>query len=229
MSKDLRAYPYPEVAPSLLAAPKDDIPGSIRLAEESGTHYLHIDCMDGQFVENTSFGDAFVETYAQSHALVNDVHIMIEKPWLFAGRYCEAGADILSFHLEACPDRESVLSTIDEIRAHHAHPGIALKPHTPLSAVFPYLKKIDLVLIMSVEPGKGGQSFMPRSLSRIAFLKQRIAKECLLGNYPLIEVDGGINELTAPLVRNSGADILVAGSYLYGHDDFCARVGKLLE
>jgi ribulose-phosphate 3-epimerase len=226
MSKDLQAFSYPTVSPSLLAAPKDKIVESIALAKESGAPFIHIDCMDGKFVPHFAYDEAFVKRYHDA-TLVNDVHIMIEKPWLFVNAYAEAGADILTFHLEACPEKESVLSTIKEIRALGLHPGLSIKPATPFAAVLPYLPFIDLLLIMSVEPGRGGQPFLPNALGKIrlaSFEKKKAKVE-----HPfLIEVDGGINELTGPQCVEEGADVLVAGSYLYGHEDFALRLKKLI-
>ena len=153
---------------------------------------------------------------------------MIEKPWLFARNYCENGSDILTFHLEACPDQESVLSTIQEIRSCGVHPGLSIKPATPASKILPYLELLDLILVMSVEPGKGGQAFLPTSLAKIALLKKEALKRPL-EKRPLIEVDGGINEVTGPLAVKQGADLLVAGSYLYGHDSIICRNVKIAK
>ncbi len=224
--KDLHLMTYPAVSPSLLAADKTRIPDEILLAANSGAKFIHIDCMDGKFVPNVAYDDAFVKKYHVPY-LVNDVHIMIEKPWLFARNYCENGADILTFHLEACPDQESVLSTIQEIRSCGVHPGLSIKPATPASKILPYLELLDLILVMSVEPGKGGQAFLPTSLAKIALLKKEALKRPL-EKRPLIEVDGGINEVTGPLAVKQGADLLVAGSYLYGHEDFALRLKKLI-
>lgn len=224
--KDLHAFSYPDVSPSLLAAPKDKIPESIALAERSGVHFIHIDVMDGRFVENVSFGSNFVQTYSKGHSLVNDVHIMIEKPWLFAMSYAEAGADILTFHYEACPQENDVHETIEEIHANGIACGISIKPLTPANVLLPYLDQVELILVMSVEPGKGGQIFLPSALLKLSFLKREIAK-LPEAKRPILEVDGGINEITAREAREAGADLLVAGSYLYNHDDFLERVALL--
>jgi ribulose-phosphate 3-epimerase len=227
MMKDLSAYSYPTVSPSLLAADHAKILSEIRKAQDLGAHFIHIDVMDGKFVPNVSFGEAFVHDVHDQHQMVNDTHIMIEKPWLFARAYCEAGADVLTFHLEACPDEASVLATIKEIRSYGVHPGLSIKPLTPIEKILPYLDKVDLILVMSVEPGKGGQSFIPKSLLRLAFLKKEIAA-LPSSKRPLLEVDGGINELTGPQCVKAGADLLVAGSYLYGHEDMGARMRLLV-
>jgi ribulose-phosphate 3-epimerase len=225
MMKNLQQIAYPCVSPSLLAAPKERIPEAIALAQASGAPFIHIDCMDGRFVPNLAFDESFVRRF-HSEKSVNDVHIMIEKPWLFLGAYAEAGADILTFHLEACPDEESVHATIREIRSLGVHPGISIKPATPVSKLLPYLREVDLVLVMSVEPGKGGQAFLPSALAKLLFLKKEIAS---FARKPLLEVDGGINDVTGPECLKAGADVLVAGSYLYGHPDFALRLQKLLS
>jgi len=225
MMKDLQGFSRPIVSPSLLAADRNSIPAMILLAKNSGADFIHIDCMDGKFVPNFAYDDDFVQKY-HSSLLVNDVHIMIEKPWLFAESYCKKGADILTFHLEACPDEESVRSLIAVIRSLGVHPGISIKPLTSAIELLPYLSLVDLVLVMSVEPGEGGQSFIPTSLAKIALLRQKIDVLPLIQR-PLIEVDGGINEITGPQCVRAGADVLVAGSYLYGHSDFVERLRKL--
>jgi ribulose-phosphate 3-epimerase len=225
--KDLSQFAYPTVSPSLLAADHAHLEEEILATEKAGAHFVHIDVMDGRFVENVSFSSTFVEQVHALHHMVNDVHIMIEKPWLFAADFVAKGADILTFHYEACPDEESRLVTIKEIHEGGALAGISLKPLTPVEKILPLLSQVDLVLVMSVEPGKGGQAFMPGALPKIRRLKRAIAK-LPEGHRPIIEVDGGLNDKTGPLCVEAGADLLVAGSYLYGHPDFQKRMSLLL-
>jgi ribulose-phosphate 3-epimerase len=225
--KDLQVFAYPAASPSLLAADHAHLREEIEMTEKAGAHFVHIDVMDGRFVENVSFSSAFVEEIHALHSMVNDVHIMIEKPWLFASDFVAKGADILTFHYEACPDDESREVTIQEIHRGGALAGISIKPLTPVEKILPFLGKVDLVLVMSVEPGKGGQSFMPGALPKIRRLKRAIS-QLPEGHRPLIEVDGGLNDVTGPLCVKAGADLLVAGSYLYGHPDFQKRMALLL-
>ncbi|MFA5480944.1 MAG: ribulose-phosphate 3-epimerase [Bacilli bacterium] len=212
------------VAPSLLAADKTRLLEEIRLAESSGAEYLHFDVMDGVFVPNVSFGIDELKKIVTQHKMVNDVHIMIADPDVQAINYAKAGANIVTFHLEAFTCPTCMAKTIKTIRASGAKVGISIKPDTKVRLLVPFLPIIDLVLIMSVEPGKGGQTFMPSAIRKIKFLRRYIDRHQLA---VLIEVDGGINDITGPLARKAGADILVAGTYLFGHEDFAERLAKL--
>ncbi|MDY0101255.1 MAG: ribulose-phosphate 3-epimerase [Bacilli bacterium] len=212
------------VAPSLLAANKDKLLEEIKLAEDSGAEFLHYDVMDGKFVENVSFSLEEFKQIAKKHKMINDVHVMISDPDVQAIEYAKAGAGIVTFHLEAFTCPSCMSKVINEIHKHNTKVGISIKPNTPVRYLVPFLKVIDLVLIMSVEPGKGGQAFIKSALKKIKFLRKYINKHQL---DVLIEVDGGINDITGPLARKAGADILVAGSYLFGHDDFKKRLEKL--
>ena len=212
------------VAPSLLAADKTKLLDEIKLVESLGATYLHWDVMDGVFVPNISYQTSDVEKYAHVHKMVNDVHIMVADPAIEAPMFVGCGADLVTFHIEAVDSIEEANKIIDRLHSLNCKAGISIKPNTGVEAVEPILSKVDLVLVMSVEPGKGGQKFMPMALDKIAKLRDYIDKNRL---NCLIEVDGGINDETGNMCRKAGADILVAGSYLFGHDDFIERVRKL--
>ena len=212
-----------KIAASILAADPKKMQEEIRLAEASGSDFIHVDIMDGKFVKKTTWEPDFVQQIRPYSRLFYDVHIMVEEPWIWGPLYAKAGADNLTFHLEACKDEAQVRETIRLIQEAGAKASLSIKPDTPVETVYPYLDEVYLILIMSVEPGEGGQSFMPDAIGRIAALKMKIAEK----KSPLIEVDGGINDKTGAACFEAGADILVAGSYLYGHDDFADRVKGL--
>ena len=212
------------VSPSLLAADKSNLLSELKIAENSGAEYIHWDIMDGKFVPNTSFPSSTVKEFAKSHKMINDVHIMVADPEVEAPLFVSCGADIVTFHIEAVKSLEDAIKIIDKLHSLNCKAGVSIKPATGVDAVAPLLDKIDLVLVMSVEPGKGGQKFMPNALEKIAELRKIIDKSRL---NCLIEVDGGINDETGQMCRKAGADILVAGSYLFGHEDFKERVRLL--
>ncbi len=199
------------VAPSLLSADFSRLNEEIKEVEELGVKYLHFDVMDGHFVDNISFGIPVLKSISHSHHMVNDVHLMISEPKKYVTDFIAAGADIVSFHFEACA-KEEIKEIIDLIHSQGVKAGLALKPATEVEEIIPYLSDLDLVLVMSVEPGFGGQQFMPTSLSKIKKLDEYRAENDL--KY-LIEVDGGINEVTAKECREAGVDILVAGNYIF--------------
>lgn len=213
------------ISPSLLAANKEHLLDEIKLVESLGAEYIHWDVMDGKFVPNTSYTTGDVKAYAKSHKMINDVHIMVVDPEIEGPEFVDAGADIVTFHIEAVDfDKKKVLAIIRDLHKRGCKAGLSLKPKTDVSTVIPFLKELDLILVMSVEPGLGGQKFIPSALDKIEVLRKYI-DEHNLGC--LIEVDGGVNGETGKLCKEAGADILVAGSYLFGHEDIKERVESL--
>ena len=212
------------IAPSLLSADKEHLKDEILKVEALGCEYIHWDIMDGIFVPNKSFPVSAVKENAKCHKMVNDVHIMVADPMKVAPEFIEAGADIVTFHFEALECPVCCGKLIKKIHDLGCKAGISIKPKTNVKVLKELVKQVDLVLVMSVEPGKGGQAFIPSALGKIKKLRKWIDKENL---NCLIEVDGGINAETGAKCRKAGVDILVAGSYLYGHDDIKERVESL--
>ena len=212
------------IAPSLLSADKEHLKDEILKVEALGCEFIHWDIMDGIFVPNKSFPVSAVKENAKIHKMVNDVHIMVADPMKVAPEFIEAGADYVTFHFEALACPKCCKKLIDKIHDLGCKAGISIKPKTNVKVLEELVKYVDLVLVMSVEPGKGGQAFIPSALGKIKKLRKLIDKENL---NCLIEVDGGINDVTGQKCRKAGVDILVAGSYLYGHDDIKERVESL--
>jgi len=207
------------VAPSILSADFSKLGEEVKTVKECGLEWIHFDVMDGHFVPNISFGAVVLKSLANLN-MFYDVHLMIEDPAKYIHDFVKAGASLITFHLET-QDEKGTLAIIDQIKKAGLKVGLSIKPNTPVESLTPYLKDLDLVLVMSVEPGFGGQSFMPMSIDKIQWLVN--AKKSS-GYQFLIEVDGGINEKTGKLVIEAGAEVLVAGSYLFGHQDIKERI-----
>ena len=203
------------IAPSLLSMDFTQTLSQLKEIKESQATWLHFDVMDGHFVPNLSFGPDICAQIRKHSYLFMDVHIMVSDPHYFSDVFIRAGADLITFHLEACASEEEVLSVIQKIRDKGVKVGLSIKPDTDVKSLIPFISKIDLILIMSANPGYGGQSFIPNALDKIAFLRYYIDLNKLSC---LIEVDGGINADTAKLVLDAGVDVLVAGSYIFKHN-----------
>lgn len=198
------------VAPSILSADFARLGDEIRAVEKAGADWIHVDVMDGHFVPNLTLGAPVVKSLRPVTKLPLDVHLMIDEPERYVEDFAKAGADYLTIHVEASTQVED---TLKAIRERGMKPGITLKPGTPVDRIFPFLKWVDLVLVMTVEPGFGGQSFMRDQVAKIAEIRAELSR---IGHSALIEVDGGVTDVTAKEL--SGADVLVAGSFVFKKD-----------
>jgi len=201
------------IAPSVLACDFARLPEEIALLNDSVADWIHLDVMDGRFVPNLTFGMPLVEAINRLTDKTLDVHLMMLEPERYVEAFQKAGADWISVHYEACPHLHR---NLQQIKATGAKAGVAINPHTPVEALFPVLEEIDLVIIMSVNPGFGGQKFIYHSIEKIKKLKEEI----IIRNLPtLIEVDGGVGMQNAQVLLQAGADVLVAGSAIFKAPD----------
>ena len=210
------------ISASILSADFACLGDDIKRAVSHGCDMIHFDVMDGHFVPNISYGVPVLKSVKKCTDKPYDVHLMISKPLDYIEEFASAGADIITIHLEAESD---IKATIEKIRVCGCRVGISMKPATPAEAVYPYLNDIDMVLVMTVEPGFGGQSFMADMLDKISAVR---AKADEIGKELDIEVDGGIDNRTAPLVKSAGANVLVSGSYIFKAKDIDEAIASLL-
>ena len=204
-----------KLSPSILSADFSNLQLALDQCANGGAPWIHVDVMDNQFVPNLTIGPPVVKSLRSKTQKFLDVHMMVIDPEKLVEPFAKAGADMITFHIEAAADP---LGIIDLIRSSGTQVGISLKPSTPVSDIEPFFDKIDLILVMSVEPGFGGQGYIDGSTERIIDIKQKLTEQCLQDRV-LIEVDGGIKLHNAKEVVDAGADVLVAGSAIFGTDD----------
>jgi ribulose-phosphate 3-epimerase len=211
----------PIIAPSLLAANFINLQAECNMLNQSNADWYHLDVMDGRFVPNISFGPMLIEFFRKATTKICDVHLMIEEPGNYAEAFKKAGADILTVHIEACPHLHR---NIQQIKSLGMQAGVALNPHTPVESLQDILADIDLVCLMSVNPGFGGQSFIPHTFTKIKQLRKMIDGKSLKVK---IEIDGGVTLDNAKSIIEAGADVLVAGNTVFKSADPIATIAQL--
>lgn len=203
------------IAPSILSLDYARTSEQLKELDESNAKWMHFDVMDGHFVPNLTFGPDLLKGFKKAVNMVMDVHIMVDNPEMISEIFAKAGADVITFHLEAVENIDACIALCKKIRSMGVQAGVSVKPKTDVSTLLPYLNEIDLILIMSVEPGFGGQSFMEDTLDKVRMVRKCVEEQNLNTR---IEIDGGINNETAKLAIEAGCDTLVAGSYVFKKD-----------